>query len=129
MQVKTILTQAERIAHQMAYQYRQDPSDLLSYCHAHIPALMSRINPEQSEKSQIAYIRKSLKGYMLHYLRDGVALIKTPRGKPPISVSAIHENVKPCAEIDTLPEWVQLCLESRVYGKRFANAWLRMLDT
>lgn len=113
----------------MAYQYGQNQSDLVSYCNERIPGLMARVNYNRPITAQKAYIRKSLKGYCMHYLRDAAPLIRTPRGQLPTQVSELHENVKPILEHEELPEWVLQMIESRWYTKRFCNAYLRFRDT
>ena len=121
---------AKKVSQQMAYQYRQNPNDLLSHCHGHIPALLTRCNADRPESSQKAYVRSSLRGYCLHYLRDNLPLIRTPRSQKPVSFSSLIEDIRPTPEQDDiLPVWAQECLEHRFFGRRFANAYLRFLDT
>ena len=125
MDVKTVLDQAEKVAKTVAFQYHQDASDLLSYCSVYIPGLIARVDTTRTEKSQLSFIKRSLRGYFLHAIRDSAPLIKTPRGAPKIAVSAIHENIKqPTPELDELPEWALDMIDHKVYGKRLANALL-----
>lgn len=130
MDVKTVMDMAEKVAKTVAFQYHQEYTDLLSYCSVYIPGLIGRVDTTRPEKSQLSFIKRSLRGYFLHYLRDGAPMIKTPRGSAKIPVSTIHENIKETTqETEELPEWLLLGLENKVYSKRLANAYLRYLST
>ena len=127
MDVRTVMDQAEKVAKTVAFQYHQDASDLLSYCSVYIPGLIARVDTTRPDKSQLAFIKRSLRGYFLHAIRDSAPLIKTPRGAQKIAVSGLHENLKSNKhpELDELPEWAIDLVEHRVYGKRLANALLK----
>lgn len=126
MDVKTVLNEAEKVARSVAFAYHQDASDLLSYCSVYIPGLLARVDTTRPDKSQMSFIKRSLRGYFLHAIRDSAPLIKTPRGAPKVAVSGLHENIKqPTLELDELPEWAYDAIQHRVYGKRLANALLK----
>lgn len=136
MDVKQALIYTKITAAHLAAQHRLNYQDFVSYCHPRIPGLLARINPDLPDKAKKVYVIKSLRGYMRHCLRDEVNLIKTPRNHPPMQTTLIEleedsENITRGEESDIagIPEWALNCLESRKYGKRFANAYLRWVES
>jgi hypothetical protein len=114
----------------MASVYRQDACELLSFCLTKLPGLVSRIDTSKPPRQQLSYVKRSITGYCLHYLRDHATLIRTPRGNLPFKVSELTPLLGGSADttlVDTLPDWATYVLEEctdTTLVKRFANAYL-----
>ena len=130
MEYLEVIEAANAQCKKMAGMYRQDASELFSFILTKIPGLVSRLDQTKPPKQQFSYVKRSITGYCLHYLRDHATLIKTPRGNPPIVISeltpllGVHTNL-----VEELPDWAIEVLEGCsdiALVKRFANAYLKV---
>lgn len=116
----------------LARRYNQDKDDVLSYVLARLPGLLMRIDTgSYSERQCLSYIKKSARGYVLHYLRDVAPLIKTPRNCPPYSCQVLLDtDYIPNYETPLdIPWYIEQIMEDPYLGKRIINAYMRYLDT
>lgn len=74
-----LIHDTEEVCFKLGRRYQVEPSDLISYCLSRSMPLFQRIDQEQPEHIIRRYIKKSMRGYAMHYLRDGLTLIRVPR--------------------------------------------------
>lgn len=130
--LERILELTRYVCRQMAYQYKQDPDELYSYCSIRIPSVINRINPQVPEKTQEAYVKTSVRGYCQHWLRDKATLIRTPRGEQPFKTPTLTNSYEfisnETQDKQQLPVWVEDVLDSNTLPpelkRQFANAYL-----
>ena len=118
----------------IARQYSQDKDELFSYVLVKVPALVGRMDTRGYTTRQcVAYIKKSVRGYCLHYIRDEANLIKTPRDCKPFSSQTLLDTDyiphNPTTSTSTIPWYISQIMADPSLGKRVSNAYLRYLDT
>ncbi len=128
---REVLSLTQDQCRNMAYRYKQDAGELLSHCLPKLPGIYSRIDPELPIKAQKAFVRRSVRGYCLHWLRDCATLIKTPRGSTPYKVSEYQPSLSPpVSPFETpLPDWLEGLLDKTPTPplvKRIVNAYLHL---
>jgi hypothetical protein len=117
---------------QVARQYGQDKDEFFSYALARLPGLLSRIDQKGYTPSQcVSYIKKSVRGYCLHYIRDESNIIKTPRSSKPYSNQPLLDTDPIYVDQVTpsLPWYIEEIMADPTLNKRISNSYLRFLDT
>ncbi len=116
----------------IARQYSQDKDDLFSYVLVKIPGLVNRMDTRGFTPPQcVSYIKKSVRGYCLHYMRDEANLIRTPRLCKPYSSQTLLDtdyipNNGPTPDI---PRYIEQIMDDPNLIQRISNAYIRYLDT
>ena len=116
----------------LANQYRQDKDELFSYVLAKIPGLVNRMDTKGYTETQCtSYVKTSVRGYCLHYLRDGANLIRTPRSYKPFTCQTLLDTdyIPNDGPYPSLPWYILQIMEDPNFTKRISNAYLRYLDT
>lgn len=116
----------------LANQYRQDKDELFSYVLAKIPGLVNRMDTKGYTEIQcLAYVKKSVRGYCLHYIRDKAPLIRTPRNCKPLTCQTLLDTdyIPNDGPHPSLPWYILQIMEDPNLTKRISNAYLRYFDT
>jgi len=114
---------------QQAFKYKQHPDELESFCFPKIVGLMARLDTSQPLRSQQSFIRRSVNGYCLHWLRDHATLIKTPRDASPFTMVTIDkQRIASESPVTDLPDYISSIMLYPNLRKRIANAYLHYLD-
>lgn len=132
MKTKEIVNLVRNYCAFLANQYRQDKDELFSYVLARLPALTSRMDTKNYTLRQCkAYIKKSVQGYCLHYIRDRAPLIRTPRGCTPYTCQTLLETDYIDSDNFTpdIPWYIEQIMEDPNLTQRISNAYMRYLDT
>lgn len=132
MKTKEIVNLVKKHCAVLANQYRQDKDELFSYVLARLPALISRMDTKIYTVRQCeAYIKKSVRGYCLHYIRDKAPLIRTPRDCTPYTCQTLLETDYIDSDDFTpdIPWYIKQIMEDPNLTQRISNAYMRYLDT
>ena len=116
----------------LAKQYNQDKDELFSYVLAKIPGMAGRIDKKGYTTLQCkSYIKKSVRGYCLHYMRDEANIIRTPRSCVPYGSQTLLDTdyVPDYASTSDIPWYIEHIMGDPNLCKRISNAYIRYLDT
>lgn len=132
MQYTEVLDVVQQHCSLLAKQYNQDRDEFFSYVLVKVPGMVSRMDTKEFTLTQCkSFIKKSIRGYCLHYLRDESHLIKTPRSQEPYTTQPMLDTDPGHSQEPHLglPEYIEDILETPHLRKRISNAYLRYLDT
>ena len=116
----------------LARQYNQDKDEIFSYVLVKIPGMVGRIDTKGYTKRQCeSYIKKSVRGYCLHYLRDEANIIRTPRSCEPYGSQTLLDTdyVPDYTHTSDIPWYIEHIMEDPGLCKRVSNAYIRYIDT